>query len=173
MFSKMLHIQLASLLVASGIVMGCFAEEDETSTENHSLITRLDEAFHALPCPPGLERESENGGESRLELARVESLRGKVDVVAAYRAAVNLHQLAECKNLPELKPEAELAYGAFRSRVAGNVLGASRARSLGDTERERRLLIELSEMVRPLLPDDAARADQRVRRIDVASVAAR
>lgn len=173
MLPKALHIQLTSLLVASGMVMGCFAGEDETSAKSQSLITRLDEAFHALPCPPGLERESENNVGARLELARVESLRGKVDVVAAYRAAVNLHQIAECKNLPELKPEAEVAYGAFRSRVAGNALGASRARSLGDTARERRLLSELSEMLRPLLPNDAARADQRVRQIDVARGAAR
>lgn len=173
MFSKVLFAQLGSLLVAAGIVMGCAPDQDEASVKNQSLITRLDEAFYSLPCPPGLERESEKNVEARLELSRIEALRGKVDVVAAYRAAVNLHQLAECKNLPELKPEAELAYGAFRSRVAGNVLGASRARSLGDMVRERRLLSELSEMVRPLLPEDAARADQRVRRIDVALVAER
>lgn len=149
--------------------MGCAPAEGEESTKNQSLVTRLDEAFQALPCPEALDREPEGNVQARLELARVESLRGKVDVVAAYRAAMHLRQLARCKNLPELETEAELAYAAFRSRVAGNVLGASRARSLGDATKERRLLSELSEMVRPLLPEDAERADRRVRQLDVAA----
>lgn len=160
------HRFLATLTLM--LVLGCAEETEDVVRKKGPLVERLDGAFESLQCPPSLENEPLPA--SQVELARMEGIRAKVDATAAFRSAHTLRLATLCGESDDgIRTEAAQAYRVFRSQVARSVLGASRTRATGDRKAERAFLTDLIELVRPILPEDAAMAERRVRQIDLGS----
>lgn len=165
MFRLILQFLLLSLPC---LPLACAEKALEAEKKGETLIARLDAVFAALECSSGPGTETLSS--SQLEFARMEAVRAKVDAAAAFRSAHALNIAASCA--PEetgLREEAAQAYRIFRSRIAHSALGASRTRALGDLESERAYLGDLIELLGAVLPQDAKRAERRVRQIEEAT----